>query len=143
MDPNGDLFVIDTYGTLFESTDEGASWQELAQQLYGAGLILVDPTNPANIYVSDQRGILKSSDGGATFIMLVGLSTIEGGVQQMALDSSSGTLYFGSSFGSVHAVSTAGGSVQALPGSMPNLHSLVDAERPGVRGLRHPADDLT
>ncbi len=124
LDPSGDIFVIDTYGTLIESTDEGVTWQELAQQLGGARQILIDPANPMNIYVADSAGIQKSGDGGATFATLVSASAEPPLTTQIALDSSAGTLYIAGQTG-VSSISTGGGSVQSLSIATPNLHSLV------------------
>jgi uncharacterized protein (TIGR03437 family) len=115
VDPNGDLFIIDPYGTLLKSTDEGVTWRQLGSQLPGAAQILIDPANPSNIYVATSSGIQKSNDGGITFVK----STVPGGVKQMALDSSSGTLYFGTPTG-VTAISTGATLI-----STQSLHSLV------------------
>lgn len=66
--PNGnDLFVADGNGTLFKTTDAGATWQLLSTQVYQITALAVDPSNGSNIYAQDYAGIQKSSDGGVTF----------------------------------------------------------------------------
>jgi uncharacterized protein (TIGR03437 family) len=84
----------------------------------------VDPTNSSNIYVLDNSGIHQSVDGGATFTTLLALPSVPGGIRQIALDSSSGTLYYGTS-STVTAISVNGGVVNPLPISTPGFHTLV------------------
>jgi uncharacterized protein (TIGR03437 family) len=120
----GALFVVDTNGTLVRTTDGGSTWQPLAQQLYNARNLLIDPSAPSNIYVSDFAGVLKSTDGGATFTQLVPASTLVLTVTQMAIDSASGTLFIGTS-NAIRTIPASGGPLTTLPLTPSNLHALT------------------
>ena len=121
--PNGsDLFVVDTNHEFLQAWT--ATWQSLAQGLYGTQAVVFDPVNPNSIDVLDSLGLQKSVDGGLHFSTL--FATLPGinpdRVQQIAVDAS-GTLYVGSN--SATYVSTDGGSTLTMVASTPSLHTLV------------------
>lgn len=66
------LYNIDGNGTLLSSPDGGNTWVKLAQGFVIPTSMQVDPTNLSTLYVLDQEGLHKSTDGGATF---AGLTT--------------------------------------------------------------------
>ena len=117
--PNGnDLYVVDGNAVLLKSIDGGATWKNLAAQLYGSKIITIDPNNTSNIYVLDSVGVQKSTDGGATFKTIVP-SQIPGNtqgnnVQAFAFDPASGTVYAGT-LTSVYATADGGATLQAVP----------------------------
>ena len=61
-----DLYVVDSFSNLLKSVDGGATWQELAQELYGARMMALDPNAP-NVYIIDSAGLQVSNNGGQTF----------------------------------------------------------------------------
>jgi len=140
LGPNGsDLYVVDTNTNFFKSVDNGATWQLLAQGLYGTQAVIFDPVNPNNIYVLDSLGLQKSVDGGLHFgtlaASLPGITPDR--VQQIAVDAS-GTLYVGSN--SATYVSTDGGSTLTMVASTPSLHSLVTLGDRVYGGFDTPAE---
>jgi len=63
-DPN----VVYTSG-LMKSTNGGASWVRLDPELSSSSLkVVVDPVDSRNVYVADYFGILRSPDGGLTWV---------------------------------------------------------------------------
>ncbi len=62
---------------VYRSTDAGASWQHMGLDKTGRiGRIIVDPTNPENVWVcalgrttapQQERGVFKTTDGGKTW----------------------------------------------------------------------------
>jgi uncharacterized protein (TIGR03437 family) len=125
--PNGtDLFVIDTNGTLVKSTDSGSTWQALSPQHYGALTLVIDPSNASNVYLLDYAGIEASSDGGMTFTKLMGLPGPQGTTNRLAVDPTTGTLYFTSTgSNAIYAIPAGGGAPQPLLLSTPDIHTLV------------------
>lgn len=78
-------FEVDLpFGTLFKSTDGGASWLESDSGLSGgmARSLLLDPLSPAMLYASTVQGLatqtrsFRSTDGGATWTALSGAPLI-------------------------------------------------------------------
>lgn len=72
------LFACAPAGGLWKSTDQGNSWSTLTESLEHIGTtdVLIDPTNPQIIYLATgdgdagdtySLGVLKSTDGGATW----------------------------------------------------------------------------
>ena len=94
LGPNGsDLYVINGKGNLLKTTDGGNTWQLLAQQLYQSTLLVVDPSNTANIYFLTTAGLHRSIDGGATFALISPFTAADGSGQIRTLTvDSSGTL---------------------------------------------------
>ncbi len=137
--PDGtDLYVVDTTGNLLKSTDGGGSWQLLAQRLYGARAIVID-SNAPNVYVVDNFGLQKSSDGGLTFTTatLPGI-TMNAGAQQAALDQSTGTLYAGTQT-AIYVSTDAGNTFQQITQAyVPNLHTLVSLGGQTFAGFNTP-----
>ncbi len=80
LDPNDDqtIYIGSPSGGLWKTTDEGQNWQPLTdnQPVLGVSAIAINPTNTDIIYIgtgdkdaSDNYsvGVLKSTDGGATW----------------------------------------------------------------------------
>jgi uncharacterized protein (TIGR03437 family) len=113
--PGGsDLYVIDGNGIFFKSPDGGATWQKLSgQYLLEPKSITIDPRNPSNIYVVDQAGVQRSTDGGVTFTTIS--PRVAGvNVQAFALDSSTGDLYF-STYSQIEVSTDHGTTWKTLP----------------------------
>ncbi|HLK63647.1 MAG TPA: SBBP repeat-containing protein [Bryobacteraceae bacterium] len=103
----GTLYVVNGNGTLLKSTDGGASWVKLAQGLNDSTVIQLDPSNPTTIYVFDQQGLQKSTDGGLTFSAV----TTPANPRGFGVDAS-GALYV-TAINSILYVSTDGGNTFA------------------------------
>ncbi|MBV6440188.1 MAG: Ycf48-like protein [Saprospiraceae bacterium] len=86
-DPNMPSIVFNGDG-IFKSTDAGESWQYAGLSQQGiVSKIQIDPLNPQNIYAAtmgnpyvrdSERGIYKSSDGGATWQQVLFVSNQAG-----------------------------------------------------------------
>jgi photosystem II stability/assembly factor-like uncharacterized protein len=69
----GTVYAAATFGSLFKSTDGGASWNSVSAGLPGdeygvnVGALAVDPNSPATVYAAVARGVLKSTDGGSNW----------------------------------------------------------------------------
>jgi uncharacterized repeat protein (TIGR01451 family) len=59
----------DTYYGIYKSTDAGLSWAQSNAAIGSSGIdcLAVDPTNANIVYAATESGLLKSTDGGATF----------------------------------------------------------------------------
>jgi uncharacterized protein (TIGR03437 family) len=87
-----DLYLIDDNSVLLKSSDAGSTWQQLAGQLYGAKSITLDPNNPSIIYVIDNLGLQRSTDGGKTFSTISPVQPAPNYIQSFAMDGT-GALY--------------------------------------------------
>ncbi len=75
---------------IYKSTDAGKTWQHLGlRNGYQIPRILVDPTDPNRIFVAvlghpygpnEERGIYRSTDGGQTFLKVLGKDENTGGM---------------------------------------------------------------
>jgi len=127
VDPNQPATVYHA-GTLgvWRSLDRGATWTRVST--VSASTVTVDPTSSRIVYVgSIANGVLKSTDGGATFVAAnVGLTELRtsrtGGVQLHS--SNPQTLYVGTEGGGVFKSTDAGGSWLAINGSLTELNVL-------------------
>ena len=80
----GALFATTSDG-VFRSDDDGSNWARAGTGTSGwTSTLLVDPVNPATMYVGTGSGLSKTTDGGATWApSSVGLT---GGVSVIAAD---------------------------------------------------------
>lgn len=100
------------FSEIFKSTDGGTSWYPVTAGGYSAGLqvfaIQYDPSNSKTVYAASTLGLLKSADGGESWVTFgnagVSFSTL------MVDPSSPSTLYAGNQTGSGIYRSTDGGS---------------------------------
>ena len=117
--------------------DGGTTWQKLSgQYLFTAKSITIDPNNPSNIYVVDNFGVQRSTDGGTTFATIT--PTFPGGVfvQSFALDSSTGDLYF-ATYNQIEVSTDHGATWKALP-PRPNPHVLIGLGNQVFAGVDSP-----
>jgi photosystem II stability/assembly factor-like uncharacterized protein len=68
----GMVYLFQSDGRSFRSTDHGRSWQPFARALAQTGLsgLAFDPADPDLLYGTDQAGTWKSGDGGKTWTRL-------------------------------------------------------------------------
>jgi uncharacterized protein (TIGR03437 family) len=132
-----DLYLVDPNAVLLKSTDGGKTWQQLAGQLYGAKSITIDPHNSSNIYVVDNYGVQRSTNGGASFATIT--PTFPGGVyvQAFALDASTGDLYF-FTYNQIEVSADQGATWKILP-PRPNPHVLVGLGNQVFVGVDSPS----
>jgi uncharacterized protein (TIGR03437 family) len=138
LGPNGsDLYVVDGNGNLFKSTDGGMTWQQLAGKLYGSQSITFDPSNASTIYVLDNFGVQRSTDGGETFTTIS--PPFSPGVTAVgfAIDGS-GALYIATAAPAIE-VSTNGGTNWTMLPPRPNPHVLVGLGGQVFAGVSSPA----
>jgi uncharacterized protein (TIGR03437 family) len=139
--PDGtSIFALDTYGTLLKSTDGGATWQPLArQQFFGTSALLIDPSNPNTLYALDSKGVVRSTDGGATFTTTVPVNPGSGTPtvpRAIAVDAA-GVLYI--STPSLTFFSTDGGVTQKPLSSLVFTQSLTGVGGTVYGGQQIPA----
>jgi photosystem II stability/assembly factor-like uncharacterized protein len=69
--------------TVFKSGDSGANWSRTALTAMGhVPAVAIDPLTPTALYVATDSGVLKSTDGGATW----GATGMTNGVSLLAID---------------------------------------------------------
>lgn len=135
--PGGtELYLVDRNAVMLKSTDGGATWQQLAGQLFGAKSITIDPNNPSNIYVVDNYGVQRSTNGGASFATIS--PPLPGGVyvQTFALDSSTGDIYF-VTYTEIEVSADQGASWKNLP-ARPSPHVLLGLGNQVFAGVDSP-----
>src|SRR5258706_14336275 len=80
------LYALTTWGTIFKSTDRAAAWSPIGG-LVGVNWLVLDPKHSSTIYGATSHGILKSTDGGASWIMAnTGLGDSNLFVNMLAID---------------------------------------------------------
>ena len=92
------LYVSAWQGRLFRSTDGGRSWQPFGAG-HGLDELVIDPRAPGTMYAGDGYGVVKTTDGGATW------RRSDAGIVASSLNavapaaSNAATIYAGGSFG--------------------------------------------
>lgn len=139
LTPGGsDLHLVDANAILLKSTDGGTTWQQLAGQLYVAKSITIDPHNSSNIYVLDNVGVERSTNGGASFATITPPPPPGGvSVQAFALDSSTGDLYF-ATYNQIEVSVDQGATWKNLP-LRPYLHVLIGLGNQVFAGVDSPS----
>ncbi len=116
------LYACSSAGDVFKSMDGAASWT-LVGGVGGANLLVIDPQKTSTLYAATRHGIVKSTDGGASWQAansgLTGFS-----VSQLALDpTTSATLYAATSSG-LFKSTDAGASWSSLNSGLPQDASI-------------------
>jgi len=65
--PNTIYATTSSAGGTFKSTDGGASWTKLENTTQGGNCIVVNPSNPNEIFMGSDSGVDYSADGGKTW----------------------------------------------------------------------------
>jgi len=65
------LFSLYETSVIYESTDGGASWSQLARLPEFSNWITFDPVTPGRVYAASGAGITRSEDGGHTWTEIV------------------------------------------------------------------------
>jgi uncharacterized protein (TIGR03437 family) len=117
-----DLYVVDANSIFLKSSDGGVTWQRGAAGLFGSRAIRVDPAT-ATIYVFDNFGVQKSSDGGQTFATATPAGVRGVDATAFTYDATSHTLYLAAS-GSIYASADQGATWQAAAVGSANFHVL-------------------
>lgn len=85
-------------GSLQRSTDDGQSFSGLELMLDSYGAVAAHPDHPDRIFVGSTSGLLRSDDGGATWVDLAAPF----GVSSMVMVPDSGALYVGTNGGGLY-----------------------------------------
>lgn len=105
------LYAGYAVGGAWKSTDGGATWTPILdlQPTLAVGAIAVDPTSPKILYIGtgeaapyvgySGQGILRSTDGGATFDKIGGAAFDDLSVGRIIIDPGAGALYASATFG--------------------------------------------
>jgi hypothetical protein len=116
-------------GSIFKTTDGAASWKAISS-VVGVNSLVVDPTNSSTIYVVANGGILKSTNGGESWIR-AGAGLPDTYVSTLAIDPiTPSTLYAVTGSTGIFKSINGGGNWSALnTGLPPNsfINSLVIA----------------
>jgi photosystem II stability/assembly factor-like uncharacterized protein len=123
---SGRLYAAVVGQGLLASDDQGASWATVNPGVQTMGPILVDPTDPKRLYVSDMRNLLGSADGGRAWQRLADLP----GAMSLA-QAADGTL-FAAADGTVQNSTDRGRSFTPL-GALPVQVSAVTVTPDGRR----------
>jgi photosystem II stability/assembly factor-like uncharacterized protein len=69
FDPHDSSTLYASSGKIYKSTDGGEDWHAIAD--ISAFFIVINPVNPAVMYVADGGGIKKSLDGGSSWTLIL------------------------------------------------------------------------
>jgi len=102
----GTIFVLVEQGALLRSTDDGASWVELASYSDPGELayrdvhrLRINPENPDNFYLATGEGLYRSDDAGASWEHLMQRGDRIGYPDFLYFDpDDNGTIYMGGSY---------------------------------------------
>src|SRR5262245_7142771 len=61
------IYARTSYGSVFKSTDSGGSWKAISS-VSGVNFLAVDPKDSSTLYAARGRGLVKSIDGGETWV---------------------------------------------------------------------------
>jgi photosystem II stability/assembly factor-like uncharacterized protein len=61
------IYAISTAGSLFKSTDGSANWRSISGVTAVSSLV-IDPTNSSIVYAATSHGVVKSVDGGGSWL---------------------------------------------------------------------------
>jgi len=131
VDPHrpGVLYAaLDGTGTLHKSVDAGASWS-LVTGISGVRALALDPKTPSLLYAATDGGIVRSQDGGSTWVRI---NTAETTGREIAVDPQTpATLYLASSEGvrkSVDGGITWNAAGPDVPGFPPSVLVIAPSE---------------
>ncbi len=131
---HGTVYFADRDRGTWRSQDAGATWHKV--DATGAISVTVDPTDSNIVYVgtSDATGVLKSVDGGATFITknagLPGIPSSRTGSIQVNPENSN-VIYFGTQGAGIFRSNNAGETWYAINPGLTNLDVSGLALAPG------------
>jgi photosystem II stability/assembly factor-like uncharacterized protein len=116
------LYARTSYGSVFKSTDSGGRWKAVSS-VTGVSFLAIDPKDSSTLYAARGSGIVKSTDGGETW---VGVNTgLNGYVFAVAIDPiTPSTLYVAGNFGGVFKSANAGASWAAVNAGLPIANGL-------------------
>jgi photosystem II stability/assembly factor-like uncharacterized protein len=106
VDPwNASKILVATYGSIFISTDAGATWAKQSQTLYTYAL-LAHPLVANKFYAGTGSGVWESTNGGVTWTMINnGLTSLT--VLSLAFDATNVKLFAGTDGGGVFRLDVA------------------------------------
>jgi photosystem II stability/assembly factor-like uncharacterized protein len=106
--------------TVFKSIDGGANWSSLASSsaFQFAGIIAVDPVTPANVYAYTSNGLVKSTNGGASWNPPGNNSP--GSVSSITIDPSNPSTLYAASNSGVFKTTDGGVNWGPAMGGLPN-----------------------
>jgi uncharacterized protein (TIGR03437 family) len=95
---------------IFRVDGPGSNWQNLYQSgLSSGGTVTADPRNPGTIYATGSADIHRSTDYGATWILLSTLSAGTG-INGFAIDPTNSSVFYAATLGQGMVKSTDGGA---------------------------------
>ncbi len=125
------VYARTSYGSVFKSTDSGGRWKDVSS-VTGVNFLAVDPKDSATLYAARGRGIVKSTDGGETWVEVNINIGPNGYVFAVAIDPiTPSTLYVAGNSGGVLKSANRGGSWTAVNSGLP----LTTESRYGVTAL--------
>jgi uncharacterized protein (TIGR03437 family) len=147
---NQTVYVGGAQGGVWKTTDNGANWTPLTdgQPSLATGAIAIDPRNPDTLYVGTGEGnrcalcyygagLLKSTDGGATWTVITGPPSarapgvpafLNTAFSRIEIDpGNSATLYVTTAFGATASASNEGADTATLPNLQVGLWKSSDA----------------
>jgi photosystem II stability/assembly factor-like uncharacterized protein len=131
VDPtNGTTLYVGGYNpaaqslALYKSTNSGSSWMLLAWPFSGTDLdrpvlaMAIDPTNARNLYVGTSTGVLKSTDGGGSWVALSGLPAA--GYRSIVVDRTNGNNVYVAGDAGVYKTISGGAAWSAANNGLPS-----------------------
>jgi photosystem II stability/assembly factor-like uncharacterized protein len=134
-------FIGSASGGVWRTTDSGASWTPLTDELsiLTHGWVTLDPTNPSTIYAgtgeyvtgSGGDGLFKSTDGGSTWSRIATASQVGSNISRVAVDPSNTQIIHVTSSGGYYRTTSGGASwSQVLTSACSDL--AVNPATPGI-----------
>ena len=121
-DNGNDAFVIYNGNQLYSTTDGGSHWKQVTSfpSLQSPTALVIDKSNPDNMYASGVNGLVKSTDGGKTWSSAsIGLNTTGGySIQPIVVDPTNDNRLFVIDGGSIYESTDAGASWTAFTGGI-------------------------
>ena len=120
-------------GDIFKSADGGGNWKAISG-IVGARSVVIDPTNSSTIYAGTLHGILKSTNGGETWI---GANTglTDSSISMLAIDPLTPSTLYAVTFRSIFK-STNGGetwnAITGFPSDIAFLSLVIDPITPST-----------
>src|SRR6185436_18771681 len=128
FDPVDPSIVYAALDPIFFSTNAGLTWKVRETWPAGTGLIF-DPIDPRTLYRAGGGTLFKSTDAGATWNQLFGLSDVL--VEALAIDPADPSILFAGTPGGLWRSEDGGETWEEVPGTPPVLSLAPDPARSG------------
>ena len=108
------LFIATNGGGISKSMDGGNNWISAGSDIWGVNQFAIDPVSPASVYAATQKGVEKTTDGGASWSLLVnGMDPTDLAIHTIAVDPKTPATIYAGAFSDLYK-SVDGGNTWSL-----------------------------